>query len=374
MKEHRYSLRAVLRGRTKRYLVAVIAIILVLAFSTTALAAKSNGGGTDAQSGATPQNPPNNPNNNGNNNHSNNNRYKAKIGVPNLNKIEKAIASLTDEIAKAELTALLSVYQDAWTAKQDAVAANETDSLAALTDAIVSAKAALDAALETAGVSMDAIYGVPVEALDGIEHRDRRPELDVDKVLAAIATLPDHNADKATLTSLLNAYQEALRAQHAADSVMLREEEMQMLSYQMRYAEEALLLASREAGIIGGRGRGQFVSGSAFGNADLDITSLLTSIASLDDTDVNKATLTTLLEAYTAALTAEAAADKTVLSEAEFEALHDATEAAELALIEALKLAGIEVPVFAPPIQPKYETPSYDDDDEFENEEDEFDD
>lgn len=370
MKEHRYSLRAVLRGRTKRYFVAVIAIILVLAFSTTALAAKSNGGGTDAQSGATPQNPPNNPNNNGNNN----NRYKAKIGVPNLNKIEKAIASLTDESAKAELTALLSVYQDAWTAKQDAVAANETDSLAALTEAITSAKAALDAALETAGVSMDAIYGVPVEALDGIGHRDRRPELDVNKILATIATLPDHNADKAMLTSLLNAYQEALRAQHAADSVMLREEEMQMLSYQVRYAEEALLLASREAGIIGGRGRGQFVSGNAFGQADLDVTSLLTSIASLDDTDVNKATLTTLLEAYTAALTAEAAADKTVLSEAEFEALHDATEAAELALIEALKLAGIEVPVFAPPIQPKYETPSYDDDDEFENEEDEFDD
>ena len=99
------------------------------------------------------------------------------------------------------------------------------------------------------------------------------------------------------------------------------------------------------------------------------MTAILTSIATLDDTDTNKATLTTLLETYTAALSAEAAADKTALSSAEFEALHDATQAAELALIEALDLAGIEVPTLALPVQPKYETPSHDDD-ESEDEED----
>ena len=244
MLKDRRTRKTAVRERLKRILVVATAFVLMLAFSATALATKGNGGitlqanGTDAQSGATPKKPPNNPGGNGNN-RNNDKRDKAKIGVPNLEKIEKAIAKLTDESVKTELTALLSTYQDAWVAKQDAVAANETDSLAALTDAITSAKAALDAALEASGVSMEAVYGAPVEALDGTAHRDRRPELDADKVLAAIATLADNNADKAILTSLLNAYQEALGAQHSADPTMLREEEMQMLAYQVRHARRS---------------------------------------------------------------------------------------------------------------------------------------
>ncbi|MBA4347392.1 MAG: hypothetical protein C0413_00865 [Clostridiales bacterium] len=374
MKEDRKNQRAAIRGRTKRYLVAVIAVILVLAFSTTALAAKGNGGstlqanGTDAQSGATQQPPPGNSGNNNGNGNQTNNRNKAKIGAPNLDKIVKAIAALTDETLKADLTALLTAYEDAWAAKQDAVAANETDLLAALTEAITTAKATLDAALSDAGVSLDKVYGVPVEALDGSAHQNRRPVLDADKVLAAIATLPDTNADKATLTGLLNEYQLALAAQTASQFASLSEQARLELAYAVRQAEEALLLASREAGIIGGNGRGQFISGYAFGDAELDVTSILASIAALDDTDENKAKLTALMEAYSLALAAETDADKTALSEAELDALHDATESAEEALIEALELAGIDVPKLQDGSQPRDTAPTYVDDDDDEDE------
>lgn len=389
MKEDQANQRTVLRGRTKRYFVAVIAMVLAFAFSTTALAAKGNNGanppanGPDAVSGATVQPPAGNNGNNNNNQTNNgnqanngnssqsNNRSKAKIGAPNLNQIEKAIAALTDEALKADLTKLLTAYQDAWVAKQDAVAANDTASLAALTDAITAAKAALDAALAKAGVSMDKVYGVPVAALDGSAHRNRRPVLSADQILAAIATLPDANADKATLTGLLETYQKALAAQLLADPAKLTEQEMQTLSYAVRQAEEALLLASREAGLIGGNGRGQFVSGYAFGQSDLDVTSILASIAALDDADANKANLTTLMEAYTLALAAEAAADKTALSKAELDALEHATDLAERALMEALQAAGIDVPMLAEEYQPRYTAaPTYVyDDDEHESEE-----
>lgn len=389
MKEDQANQRTALRGRTKRYFVAVIALVLAFAFSTTALAAKGNNGanppanGPDAVSGATVQPPAGNNGNNNNNQTNNgnqanngnssqsNNRSKAKIGAPNLNQIEKAIAALTDEALKADLTKLLTAYQDAWVAKQDAVAANDTASLAALTDAITAAKAALDAALAKAGVSMDKVYGVPVAALDGSAHRNRRPVLSADQILAAIATLPDANADKATLTGLLETYQKALAAQLLADPAKLTEQEMQTLSYAVRQAEEALLLASREAGLIGGNGRGQFVSGYAFGESDLDVTSILVSIAAMDDADANKANLTALMEAYTLALAAEAAADKTALSEAEFDALEHATDLAERALMEALQAAGIDVPMLAEEYQPRYTAaPTYVyDDDEHESEE-----
>lgn len=381
MKENRDHTRLAVRGRTKRYLVAVIAIILVLAFTTTALAAKGSvairpANGPDAQSGATAKPPAgNNENNNGGGNgNQSNNRDKAKIGAPNLDKIVKAIAAVTDETLKADLTALLTAYEDAWAAKQDAVAANDTTSLAALTDAITAAKATLDAALLDAGVTLDKVYGVPVEALDGSAHRNRRPVLDADQILAAISTLPDTNADKATLTSLLNEYQVALAAQNAANFASLTTQEQEQLMYTVRRAEEALLLASREAGLIGGNGRGQFVSGYAFGESELDVTSILASIAALDDTDANKAKLTTLMEEYSLALAAEAAADKTALSEAELDALENASDAAELALIEALKLAGIDVPKLRDDSQSNDTAPTYvdndDDDDEYESESD----
>jgi hypothetical protein len=192
--------------------------------------------------------------------------------------------------------------------------------------------------------------------------------LDADQILAAISTLPDTNADKATLTSLLNEYQVALAAQTAANFASLTTQEQEQLMYTVRRAEEALLLASREAGLIGGNGRGQFVSGYAFGESELDVTSILASIAALDDTDANKAKLTALMEEYSLALAAQAEADKTALSEAELDALENAADAAELALIQALELAGIDVPKLRDDSQSSDTAPTYVDDDDDEDE------
>ena len=379
MNEEKHGSRKAVRVRMKRYLVAVIALFLVFAISTTALAAKGNGGtppagGPDAQSGAT-QKPPSGGNGSGNGGGSqNSNRNKSKIGAPNFDKIAEAIAALTDESVKADLTALLTAYESAWTAKQDAVAANDTTSLDTLTAAFTAAKDALDSALAAAGVTLDAVYGVPTKALDGSARTEHRPTLDAEQVLAAIATLDDTNADKATLTGLYTTYQTALAAFQAADTATLSEEEQQALAYAVRSAEEALLLAARDAGIIGGNGRGQFVSGFAFGNLELDVTSILASIAALSDTDANKATLTELLGAYNAAVQAETAADKSALTDAEFDALHDATEAARNALMEALRIAGIDVPMIRLEEQLQYDATSSDDDEDDDDDESEDDD
>ncbi len=369
MKETReYPRTKSLCARAKRLFVVVIAIVSTFAFGATALANKGGSQpskGADAVSGATQKNQ------SGKSNGKQNSKPKAKISAPDVKKIEDAIAALTDETVKANLTSLLSAYQDAWKAKQDAIAANDTSALDALTSAITAAKTALDAALANAGVTKEAMNGKPVAALDGLLHANRRPSLDTDVILAAISKLDDTNADKATLTSLLDAYKLALAAKQAANTANMSEEEMLTLSFALRQAEEALLLASREAGIIGGRGRGQFISGYAFGNAKLDLTAVLTSIAALEDTDANKAALTALYEAYYAALQAETSADKTALSDAEFDALRDATKTAQTALIEALKLAGIEAPLLQQETQKKQTTSSDDehDDDDDEDEE-----
>lgn len=369
MKETQEFPRArTLSGRAKRFFVIASAIVMMAAFSATALANKSGSQpkGADAVSGATQKDQ------SGKSNGKQSSKPKAKIGAPDVNKIQDAIAALTDEAEKAELSALLSAYQDAWKAKQDAIGANDTSALDALNSAITAAKTALDVALINAGISQDTIKGKPVAALDGTIHANRRPSLDTDVILAAITKLDDTNADKATLTSLLDAYKLALAAKQAANTANMSEEEMLTLSFALRQAEEALLLASREAGLIGGLGRGQFISGYAFGNAKLDLTAILASIASLDDTDANKATLTALYEAYLAAMLAETTADKAALSDAEFDALQAATKTAQTTLIDALKLAGIEAPLLKQEAQATSSSgdDGDDDDDDDEDEED----
>jgi hypothetical protein len=349
MREHQKNRRAAVRGRTKRYLVAAIAIVLTLALSATALADSGRGNppggqggpktqqpnGDDAQNSATPS---------ADRANGKDGNHTGKMEGLNVEKIEEAIAALTDETAKASLTTLLSAYVDAWTTKQEAVESKDTDALAALTDAMTAAKTALDTALETAGIATDTIYGVPEEAKDGTGRMSNRPTLDTDEIAAAIAALDDSNESKATLTSLLAAYEDALAAQTAADTTTLSEEELQALATAVDTAEEALLAASREAELIGGLGRGQFVNGNAYGNAELDVETIANRIAALDDTDANKAALSDLLTAYEAALTAETASGETTLTETELDALHDATKTAANALKSALENAGIEAP------------------------------
>ena len=332
--------------RARKTLVAVIAILMTLALCTTALADNGRGGGKPEGQGAGTQTQPGSGTDHGTSTApGQKDKRNAQAEGLNVEKIEEAIAALTDEDAKVSLTTLLGAYVDAWTAKQEAIEAKNTDELAALTDAMTAAKAALDTALESAGISTDTLYGVPEEAKDGTGKMNNRPALDLDKIGAAIATLADTDENKATLTSLMNDYQAALAAQANADASSLSEAELQALAEAVQSTEEALLEAARSAGVIGGNGRGQFVSGYAYGNAEVNMEAITAQIAALDDTDANKAQLATLLKAYQDALSAEQNADTSALSEEELAALQSATKAAADALKEAMENAGLDVQI-----------------------------
>ena len=332
--------------RAKRTIVAMIAILMTLALCTTALADNGRGGGRPEGQGTGTQTQPGSGTDHGSSTApGQKDKRNAQTEGLNVEKIEASIAALTDEDAKASLTTLLSAYVDAWTAKQEAIEAKNTDELATLTDAMTAAKTALDAALESAGISTDTLYGVPEEAKDGTGKMNNRPALDVTKVEEAISALDDSNADKATLTGLLSDYEAALTAQAAADTSSLSEAELQALADAVQSAEEALLEAARSAGVIGGEGRGQFVSGYAYGKAEMNVEAITAQIAALDDTNTNKAQLATLLKAYQDALSAEQNADTSALSEEELAALQTATKTAADALKEAMENAGLDVQI-----------------------------
>ncbi len=334
-----------MRMRAKRTIVAVIAIILTLALSATALADNGKGGKPEGQGTGTQTQPGGGTDHGSSTAQGQKDKRNAQAEGLNTDKIEEAIAALTDEDAKASLTTLLSAYVDAWTAKQEAIQAKNTDELATLTDAMTAAKTALDTALEAAGISSDTLYGVSEEAKDGTGKTNNRPTLDTEEIETAISALEDTNENKATLTGLLSTYEGALAAQAAADTTTLTDEEIQALADAVQSAESALLEAARSAGIIGGNGRGQFVSGYAYGKAEMDVDTISAQIAALDDTDENKATLNALLAAYQTALTAEQNADESTLSEAEIEALQQATDAAADALKEAMENAGLDTQI-----------------------------
>lgn len=357
------------RKRTKRYLAAIIAVIMALSISTIALAdddeedddagershssqrGESNGSGgsggssgsssssgsqsqkkTDATSSATVT-----PKGNGNSKAQSNNK---DTGI-NTGKIEDAIAALTNTDVQQVLTALLDSYKAALEAKQTAVNEKNTEELDALTAAVTAAKEALDTALEAAGVDTDTLFGDEEEAKDGSgKTNGNRPALNTSEIETAIAALTDTDA-QATLTALLTTYEEALAAQTAADTSTLTDDEIQALADAVLSAENALLEAARDAGIIGGLGRGQFVDGHAYGKDNLDTEAISALIAALDDTDENKATLTELLAAYETALAAETTADTSSLTEEEIAALSEATETAAEALKTAMETAGI---------------------------------
>ena len=350
--------------RTKRYLAAIIAVIMALSISTIALADdddededddgqysgqshSSQGGGksggqggqqpTDATSGATP-------NGKGNGN--------AKAQGNNTDKIAEAIAALTDTDVQASLTTLLTAYTNALEAKQTAIDQKNTAELDTLTAAVTTAKAVLDAALEAAGIDTDLIYGVPEDSEDGSgKTNGNRPDLNTDEIATAIAALTDTDV-QASLTALLTTYQEALDAWNAADTATLSQEELQALADAVQSAETALLEAARNAEIIGGYGRGQFVEGYAYGKDTLDLEDIAEQIAALSETDANKATLAALLSAYETALAAQQSADQSALTDEEYDALKAAAETAEEALKTALEAAGIVATTLQPTTPP----------------------
>ena len=333
--------------RTKRYLVGIVVLLMVLAISATALADNGRGaggnGGQPKPGGLSSQPPQSSPNpssdTKGQPEQRGNGTKNTEMPGVNTDKIAEAIAALDDETAQANLTTLLETYISALDAKQAALDAKNTEDLATLSSAVDAAKEALDTALEAASVDTDTLYGVPDEANDGTGRMQNRPSMNTDEISSVIAALDDTDANKTTLTTLLEAYETALAAQTGADTSSLTNEEIKALADAVQSAEQALLEATKAAGITGGLGRGQFVDGK--GHASIDAELIATKIAALDDTNTNKATLTSLLEAYQTALAAQTGADTSTLTEDEIAALADATQKAELALEEALKNAGL---------------------------------
>ena len=246
--------------RTKRYLVGIVVLLMVLAISATALADNGRGaGGSGGQPklGGSPSQPPQgtpDPDDatDSQQGQRGNGAQNAEQPGVNTDKIAKAIAALEDEAVRESLTTLLETYEDALEAKQEALDAKDTTNLSTLSSAVGAAKDALDAALEAAGVSTDDLYGVPEEANDGTGRMQNRPAMDTTGISAAITALDDSDVNKATLTSLLEAYQAALATQNAGDASKLTTQEMAQLSDATQKAELALEQALKNAGLADG--------------------------------------------------------------------------------------------------------------------------
>ncbi|MEZ4510095.1 MAG: hypothetical protein R2912_12435 [Eubacteriales bacterium] len=329
MKENRINRRSGgLRGRVKKSIAIVIALALVFAFSASALADNGRGGGQpDGQLTQDKKDPRGNRN--------------TEVSGVNIAKLQEAIAAVEDTTVQSSLTALLDTYVDALEARQDALDAHDNATLRDLNVTVAAAKAALDAALDEAGVLTDELYGVPEEALDGTGRTFNRPGLDLDEIAAAIAALDDADANKAALTALLAAYEDALAALNAADLTTLTKEEIAALEDAVLDAEKALLEATKEADVTGGAGRGQFVSGYAYGNTEMNTLQISAQIEALEDGDELKVQLQERLAAYEAALAAEQNAGANLTAQ-ERSALRDATNEAADALKQALENAGLD--------------------------------
>ncbi len=241
-----------LSGKAKRILAVVAVFILTMSLGASALADSGRGNGVSggapaggqqtpggAQSG-TPGGTPGGA--------QNGSPARDAVGV-NLDKIEAAIAAVEDETVQASLTALLDAYAEALEAKQAAIAANETDSIAALAIAASAAKDALDLAMTEAGLSLDEILSTPEQAEDGTGRALGRPELDAESIAAGIAALDDSDANKAVLEGLLNAYQVALQARTAANTASMNGDEIAALDQAVESAEVQLREKLANAGL-----------------------------------------------------------------------------------------------------------------------------
>ncbi len=240
--------------RTKRYLAAIVALLLTLTLSATALADSGAGHGglprQNEQQGRMPQGTPDpDYDGQGSQNGQPNGARNVEMNNMNTDKIAEAIAALTDETVKESLTALLDAYESAIDERQAAVEAKDTADLSSLNSAVAAAKTALDEALETAGISTDDLYGVPELAQDGTGRMENRPVMDTAGIAAAIDALDDTNGNKSELAALLKAYEDALQAQNGADVSGKTQEEIDALKNAANKAEQALEQALKNAGI-----------------------------------------------------------------------------------------------------------------------------
>jgi len=158
--------------------------------------------------------------------------------------------------------------------------------------------------------------------------------ISTEKIALAIESVTDE-ATKASLTAMLDAYLAALTDKGAA----LANGEMSMseLSQAASDARSALKDALEEAGFTLGSVLG-WQEWKDYGLVDdsLDLEGIALAITALEDTDLNKETLATLLTAYQTALAALETA-----TEADEDALKESADAARDALLEALILSGL---------------------------------
>ena len=156
--------------------------------------------------------------------------------------------------------------------------------------------------------------------------------ISTDKIALAIESVTDE-ATKAELTAMLDAYIAALSDKDAAlaEGGMSMSELSQLASSARSSLKDALEAAGFTLGSVLG-----WQEWKDYGNEALDLESIALLIDALDDTDLNKEALASLLAAYEAAQAA-----KDTATEEDEDALDEAAKAAREALLEALYTAGL---------------------------------
>ena len=225
-------------GAKKRFLSALLAVIMLLAFAPSALADSehSNGNsgrnGTKTEQGKTKQDKTKTEERT---KAEENKRYR---GI-SVEKIAFAIDSISGEESKAELTALLDAYMAALDDKQTALD-SKTGSLSELSQLASEARKALKDGLEEAGFTLGSILGWQ----EWKEWPTDEP-LDMEQIASLISALDDGDENKVVLAGLLTVYQEALAALENAG-----EDTLEQLKETAKTAREALLEALYLAGLL----------------------------------------------------------------------------------------------------------------------------
>lgn len=226
----------------RRIFPVLIALLLLFALNSRAFAASEqsgkNAGGNGQQTKQTGK-PEDKGGKSGEKSEKTEKAEKKQYKGISVEKLALAIDSLTDETQKTELTALLDAYIAALEAKDEALT-SKTGGLSALSQAASDARTALKTSLEEAGFTLGSILGWQ----EWKQYPNSEP-LDIAAIAAAIAALDDTDANKAGLSDLLAAYQNALTAQAAA-----AEENMDAAKETTQAAREALLEALYTAGLF----------------------------------------------------------------------------------------------------------------------------
>ncbi len=162
---------------------------------------------------------------------------KAYTGI-SVDKIAKAIESITDGEQQSNLTELLDAYKATLDDKSSALA-GKTGSMSELSQAASDARKALKDGLKEAGFTLGSVLGWQ-------EWKQyQNTETNLQSIADAIAALEDTDANKALLDGLLAVYYNALAAEQAATT-----ENKETLAEETSVAHEALMEALFVAGLL----------------------------------------------------------------------------------------------------------------------------